>query len=339
MHRAPARLLTDGSAVTSTIGTVGLVGLAVVFTVGSALVASEVVEITEEGIPDESPYSAAAQTDGERHTIRLTAGRLDTAETRLTIILDGVPHDLDLTWFQDQGVIGDTWELGTNLCVSGPEPECAWPHHDDVRVAVQSGTGPSTSLGQLSYDPAAADQNVIKLTMKRASFLINDDGGIVLQEPTHMHLRVVGTEITWGATGPDIPVTVRPTIDGGDSYFEVFAGAVNAGQVHDLGILPAGSVVGAEATAAIYWYSMTQSSVEPSPLVATLRNGDSVPVTPAWAGQVPVGSLLGPYEDDGFIVLEDNEIIVLYELGTTNLLSPAADFQDLVLIFTVDPAI
>ncbi len=337
MHRAPARLLTDGSGVSSTIGTIGLTALAVVFTVGAAFAASAIVDLTEEGIPESSSFSAASKSDGKTHSIRLTAGSLDVDATTLRITIDGVKHTLPLSWYRDQGIIGDSLGIGEWVCIAGPDPECPFPKATDVRLSIQTTYGPALELGQLGTTDAATNSNPIKLQMKRASFLIDDSGGIVIQEDARMHLHVVGTEITWGATGPDIPVTVLPTTDGGATYFEVFGGAVTAGQVHDFGILPAGSVVGAEATAAIYWYSMTQSSVVDSPLVATLRHGDSVPTTPAWAGQVPVGSLLGPYAAEGFIVLEPNEIIVLYELGTTNLNSPAADFQDLVLIFTVDP--
>ncbi len=84
-------------------------------------------------------------------------------------------------------------------------------------------------------------------------------------------------------------------------------------------------------------WTRTRDSVSNDPFVIVLTNGDPVPSTPGWDGQIPVGLFLAPLSDGSHIVLDDDEVLVLFELGTDNLSSPAADFQDLVLLFTFSP--
>lgn len=69
-----------------------------------------------------------------------------------------------------------------------------------------------------------------------------------------------------------------------------------------------------------------------------LRNGDSVPKIPGAMGQDSIEDYLQDYVEDGKIVLEENEAIFLFELGTTNLSSSVADFQDLVVLMTIGQA-
>ncbi len=72
--------------------------------------------------------------------------------------------------------------------------------------------------------------------------------------------------------------------------------------------------------------------------VKTLVNGQQAPNLAGFGGQQPVGSFLAPYLDaQGKIVLQPNQVIMLFELGVnmaSDPNSPAADFQDLVLVFT-----
>ena len=84
--------------------------------------------------------------------------------------------------------------------------------------------------------------------------------------------------------------------------------------------------------------SMVVSSTSNSPNCKILRNGDAVPLIPGLNPQPPVEEFIKDYAKDGKIVLGENEAIFLFELGTTNLNSTAADFQDLVVLLSVDPA-
>ena len=85
--------------------------------------------------------------------------------------------------------------------------------------------------------------------------------------------------------------------------------------------------------------TMEVSSTSYSPNLKVLRNGDSVPQISGAMGQDSIEDYLEDYVDENNkIVLEENEAIFLFELGTTDLSSSAADFQDLVVLMTVDPA-
>ncbi len=70
--------------------------------------------------------------------------------------------------------------------------------------------------------------------------------------------------------------------------------------------------------------------------VRPLRNGDAVPNISGYLGQSSIEDFVAPYiGDDGRIELADNQVIYLFELGTRNLSSSAADFQDLVVLVTL----
>jgi hypothetical protein len=68
-----------------------------------------------------------------------------------------------------------------------------------------------------------------------------------------------------------------------------------------------------------------------------LKNGNSVPNIKGYLGQAPLASFVAPYVKNGKISLKANEAIFLFELGTTNIYSDAADFQDLVVLLSVNP--
>jgi FlaG/FlaF family flagellin (archaellin) len=84
--------------------------------------------------------------------------------------------------------------------------------------------------------------------------------------------------------------------------------------------------------------SMVVSSTSNSSNFKILRNGDDVPKIPGLDTQPPVEEFIKDYVKDNKTVLEENEAIFLFELGTTNLNSTAADFQDLVILLSIDPA-
>lgn len=82
-------------------------------------------------------------------------------------------------------------------------------------------------------------------------------------------------------------------------------------------------------------YMEVSSTLHPSNL-KVLKNGDSVPDIPGLDEQPDIAEFVDDYVEDGKVVLEGNEAIFLFELGTTNLGSTAADFQDLVILVSVD---
>jgi PKD repeat protein len=72
-----------------------------------------------------------------------------------------------------------------------------------------------------------------------------------------------------------------------------------------------------------------------SPNLIVLKNGDSVPDKPGYLGQASLATFVAPYIKNGKISLKANEAIFLFELGTTDTSSNAADFQDLVVLMSV----
>jgi fibro-slime domain-containing protein len=88
--------------------------------------------------------------------------------------------------------------------------------------------------------------------------------------------------------------------------------------------------------------SMTANSHDESAQVMVLRNGSPVPNIPGFNNQTSIATYVRDFVDSGSntIRLLDNQAIYLFEVGTTNLTSAAADFQDLVVLVTLarDPA-
>ena len=86
-----------------------------------------------------------------------------------------------------------------------------------------------------------------------------------------------------------------------------------------------------------YTPHLTAKSGDNSPQVIVLRNGSTVPSIPAFQDQANLAVFVEPYVNVATqqIVLQDNQAIYLFELGTSNLNSPLADFQDLVIMVTL----
>ncbi|MCA9295520.1 MAG: fibro-slime domain-containing protein [Phycisphaerales bacterium] len=77
-------------------------------------------------------------------------------------------------------------------------------------------------------------------------------------------------------------------------------------------------------------------SADDSPFVKMLRNGDPVPDIDGMDDQSSVMSYVVDYLDSSTntMTMGENQVIMLFELGTDDLTSTAADFQDLVVLIT-----
>jgi fibro-slime domain-containing protein len=82
--------------------------------------------------------------------------------------------------------------------------------------------------------------------------------------------------------------------------------------------------------------SMTASTDQDTVQLSVLRNGDLVPNIPALYSQDSIEEYVGDFIDldTGTMRLADNQVIYLWELGTSGG-SSSADFQDLVLLVTL----
>ncbi len=178
---------------------------------------------------------------------------------------------------------------------------------------------------------------------------------VVTQEPCDAAITVVGAAIQSGST--PCPVTVRAKVgattkDPFGSFTSWSAGNVNTTtgnpRTASLGSsLPSGTVISVAgqswlpsgSSASSY---LTIDSSTTSPNVRAFRNGDSAPDIKPFQNQAAAATFLAPYIDAATkrVKLQTNQIIYLFELGTTNLSSTAADFQDLVVLVTLNrPAV
>ncbi|WP_440948352.1 hypothetical protein ACSAZL_09060 [Methanosarcina sp. T3] len=161
---------------------------------------------------------------------------------------------------------------------------------------------------------------------------------------------VIGAAITNGAGGDPIEVTARILIGGNStdpwgSYDNPMSGNVNDGnnprtwrfQETYQGDTPV-------TVKACSWrkYGSSRSkllevsSSGNSPNMKVLKNGDSVPPIQGFADQASMEEFVSSYIEDGKMKLGENEAIYFFELGTTDLSSSGADFQDLVVLVSLE---
>ncbi|MCH2205366.1 MAG: hypothetical protein MK132_05810 [Lentisphaerales bacterium] len=87
-----------------------------------------------------------------------------------------------------------------------------------------------------------------------------------------------------------------------------------------------------------HWTEYMEVDDHNSTKTIILVNDAPVPNIEGCLDQGDLESFLKDFiDDEGNIVLEGNEIIILFELGTTNMESSAADFLDLVILVTRTP--
>ncbi len=172
------------------------------------------------------------------------------------------------------------------------------------------------------------------------------EGRVVPTEAFAAKVSVLGAAITSG--GQDMPVTVRFHI--GDQVIEPFGNYDNpdVGDVNDHRgprhfiieeVFDASEQIEVTATS---WRTngdryLQRNSHDESPSVKVLRDGDPVPDITGFDGQADAVHFVQKYidPDTNTMYLDENQVIYLFELGTTRLSSSAADFQDVVVLVTL----
>ncbi|MCH2208838.1 MAG: type II secretion system GspH family protein [Lentisphaerales bacterium] len=194
---------------------------------------------------------------------------------------------------------------------------------------------------------------------EEVDFDINDDE-IVVNEDVIATYKVLGAAISYGGQY-DMAVTTQFQVTDADGntntdagfgeYDSVSNGNVNDGEQHEYTpeeIYTAGSIITTEATSwkktstsksgnnDKHWREYMEVDSSNNTNAKALIHGDEVPNIDGYLDQGNVESFLENYiNDGGTINLADNQIIILFELGTTNMNSSAADFQDLVILVTL----
>lgn len=165
-----------------------------------------------------------------------------------------------------------------------------------------------------------------------------DDGQLTVNPNKTVKLDVLGSQITCGAGGATIPVTVELATN--NSYKNLFNNAaVVGGESHSV-TTASGDTFKVRGSGKLQSCGKFSESYESTNViqVKTLKNGDDLPPLEGYGGQKPVMAFLKPYVDvSGNAKLSDKQVIMLFEIGAGgNSGSAAADFQDLVVLFTID---
>ncbi len=172
------------------------------------------------------------------------------------------------------------------------------------------------------------------------------EGRVIPSQDFAVKVSVLGAAIT--SSGVDMPVTVKVNING--TSYEPFGDADDpfAGNVNDHSpprhfivreMFEPDSTIDVTGTS---WRTsgslyLRRNSHDQSPSVKVLRNGDPVPDIAGFENQADAVEFIRDYIDPetNTMMLDENQSIYLFELGTTRLSSLAADFQDLVVLVTL----
>ncbi|MGB3856659.1 MAG: hypothetical protein WBL13_09305 [Methanosarcina flavescens] len=176
------------------------------------------------------------------------------------------------------------------------------------------------------------------------------DNAVVPESNFTVNATVLGSAITNGPNGYNLPVTCcfnlgNYTYNPWGNYNNASEGNINDGKNPRFWKSPISFKAGTPINiAACSWVKQNNrwsksitvdTSSNPSNLIV-LKNGDSVPNIPGFNNQVSIKDIVTDYIENGRIKLKENEAIYLFELGTKKLNDKAADFQDLVILVSIN---
>lgn len=216
-------------------------------------------------------------------------------------------------------------------------PSGAW-----FTVTVEFADGSTlTGIVKAGDQPApeeAADDEEEDTVAAAAEAIEVTSSGVTVDAGFNVQLAVLGSAITCGAGGAEVNVRTKLCVDNSCSNLWSYAD-VDGGETYSTTAGGSGSTYKIEANAYLSScnnFSRTYDSTNTTQ-VRTLRNGEQAPSLAGYGGQQSVQQFLSNYLDSsGKAVLAANQVIMLFELGTSGASnSSAADFQDLVILMTV----
>jgi prepilin-type N-terminal cleavage/methylation domain-containing protein len=175
-------------------------------------------------------------------------------------------------------------------------------------------------------------------------------GTITVTQQSTMYIEVLGGEINCDAGGSiiDTTTTINVTPQGGTTTSTTFPSSpprpvTNVAASVGTTLTITGTALangGASNSCPGFSRYSVNSQTNNGTQVWTLRNGDSVPNFPPFGGQGTIDSYLAKFLDPVTrkVKLAENQVIFLYELGTTDTSSTAYDMQDLVVLATIAPS-
>lgn len=167
------------------------------------------------------------------------------------------------------------------------------------------------------------------------------DGVVTIRKSATMDISVIGGQIACNAdgTGP-IPTTAAYNLIEGSQINQSSLSTNPPGGQTNIPVTPNTRLtVDGESTGGPCGINIAANSeTDNFSQVLTLKNGDAVPDYAPFGNQRPIASFLSTYIDaNQKVTIADNEVIFLFELGSTNSSNSSFDMQDLAIIATVRP--
>ena len=197
----------------------------------------------------------------------------------------------------------------------------------------------------VSRESNLRDLQTVDFQIERGEIVSSDDFAFIVE--------ILGTSITNGSAR--VPVTTQLTVGGSrtepwGNFFQPQRGNVNLEGRREVYLHPTmleeGEGISVAARSFLPRYDrrsrryvlsdhISANTAFGSDFVKVLRDGDPIPDIQGFDGQDDAASFVKDYVENDRIRLHENQVIYLFELGTSNLNSAAADFQDLVMIVTL----
>jgi type II secretory pathway pseudopilin PulG len=184
-------------------------------------------------------------------------------------------------------------------------------------------------------------------TLLQSTNFTNTDGTVTLTRPGTVSYRILGGDIRCGSRAPAMITTATLNFTHPDGTTSSQSAQSNIASTIDVSSLPSGTRI--TVTGGIppessnpnntCGASLTFNSAGsyPTRQVITLRNGDKVPELTPFGGGRSIDAYLSDYMNltTRKITIEPNQVIYLFELGTTDGTSGAYDLQDIVVLGTI----
>ncbi|MCM1981287.1 PulJ/GspJ family protein [Lyngbya confervoides] len=167
------------------------------------------------------------------------------------------------------------------------------------------------------------------------------NGNVIVDQASTLKVEFLGGDITCGAGGPTIPTLAKVNVSG-----ESNSGWISPTGTLSYDVSPSttlnieGWAKGNNSSGGCKNHNMKfNSEGDQGSQVLTLVDGDTVPEFRPLPGQRTIDTFLEPYIDSttGKVSIAPNEVIFLFEMGTTNSGSQAYDMQDMVVLATISP--
>ncbi|HEY9827739.1 MAG TPA: hypothetical protein V6D19_20060 [Stenomitos sp.] len=224
---------------------------------------------------------------------------------------------------QNYGITSSAGTRGTaaNLTSKSLQSGAAAPRYPSASGSPSPSPSPSTSVVPVPFSKTST--------------------GVQTVNQSTMMVKMLGGDITCGAGGPVIPTSATVKLTGGTSLSQSVpaTGTFNYTVAANTTLNITGLAQGNNGSGSCKKYSFSaNSATNQGTQVLALVDGDTVPLFAPFGGQRTIETFLKPYiNSSGKVTLNKNEVLYLFELGTTDPRSTAYDMQDLVVLATVTP--